>query len=237
MKNTILISLCFVMLFSCTHRTQLNEVAQKESTKRNEEKNIDTLFAMINKDYQPKYLEVNNYQSTITGDKMKSFTNEGMSMHFDILGIISESEVVGDKELDAIHTKLQTTLQTAIELPDYQRLLTGTATKFMAKRLLRSASNTPKEKELILFYTHSFVEQKGRNYYLVYTALKRLDSYAKTEEIKGLAQKILEIKPSSQSEMATRIAQTQKQEKIWYEKMAEGERHNQIYRVKLQEFL
>ncbi len=238
MRNSVLIFLCCVMMFSCAKRTQLNEVTQGEdanTTSRVNEKDTDTLFAVINKYYQPKYLEENKYQLIAKGDKMKSFTKEGMGIHFDILGIVSESEVATDSDLGVIHTRLQNTLQTATSLPDYQRLVAGTATRFMGRRLLRNASNTLKEKELILFYTRSFVEQQGTNYYLVYTALKSLKGYTTVEDIKGLAQKVLGI--NSQLDVSTYIAKTKKQERIWYEKIAEGERYNQIYRIKLQEFL
>ena len=105
----------------------------------------------------------------------------------------------------------------------------------MGKRLLKPIKNTLKEKELILFYTRSFVEQQGTNYYLVYTALKRLEGYATPEEIKSLAQQTIAF--YTPLDVSANVASAQGYEKIFYNKIIEGEHYNQSYRIKLKELL
>ena len=241
MKNNVLGILICLFLLACSKRNEIKKATTDEddkvsSSSRINDSSKDILLGVILKGYQPKYLEENKFKlKVVKANKMDYFTTKGMNIHFELSELIRQAGSSADNELDDINAKIQQKLSQTVDLPDYQRLVAGTATRFMGSRLLRSASNTPKEKELILFYTRSFIAQQGTNYYLIYTALKRLEGYTTSEEIKSLAQTTIAVNATLDvNEQAT---EAQKYQKAFNDKIIEGERYNQLYRVKLQEFL
>jgi hypothetical protein len=235
MKNILL----FLMVSSLIACTKHADVALKEkettvSKNSSEYDKAEFLFSKINENYKPNYLEETNFKAKVKRDKPQDyFTNEGNKMYFELLSLAESNRNADIATLEANHLRIQDKLKSAVNLPDYQRLVIASGSKLIARHLINA--ETDKEKELLFFYTKNLVEEQCTNYYLLYESFSKIRNESNKNEISSLVKKTLSIEVPQNSSFNPTISTPSTQ--IFKESTEKGYQYKGLYKKRLQEFL
>lgn len=218
--------------FACTKHADISQKQEATASRTADTKKTEQLFSVINENYKPNYLEEGNFQAKVKRDKPQEyFTVEGNKIHFELIGLVENSKNADLGTLEANHLRIQDKLKSAVNLPDYQRLVVTSGSKLIARRLINA--KTDREKELLFFYTKNLVEEQCTNYYLLYESFLKVRNESNKSEISGLVKRTLSIdyKPSIKEPATTSSQQT------FYESVEKGYQYKGLYKKKLEEFL